>query len=128
MFSEGDPVSLGQQDVGGGPAELGNGAFQPGQPRLHQARAGDVVRVAVSVHFGKETKARLIDTEGLWRKACRLPTCRFQMESEFLDQLQVPVDGLQHRVDEDGVLGDGVGEQVCVGAALRVKQLGTQTS
>lgn len=50
------------------------------------------------------------------------------MESEFLDQLQVPVDGLQHRVDEDGVLGDGVGEQVCVGAALRFKQLGTQTS
>lgn len=39
-------------------------------------------------------------------------------------KLQVPVNRLQDGVDEDGLLGLRVGQQVGVGAALRLKELG----
>lgn len=38
-------------------------------------------------------------------------------------ELQVPVDGLQHRINEDGLFGLLVCEQVGVCAALLLKQL-----
>ena len=38
-------------------------------------------------------------------------------------ELQVPVNGLQNRIDEDRLLGLRVCQQVGVGAALQLKQL-----
>lgn len=40
-----------------------------------------------------------------------------------MDELQVPLNGLQHRIDEDGFLGLCVRQQVGVCAARRLKQL-----
>lgn len=42
-------------------------------------------------------------------------------------ELQVPVDGLQDRIDEHSLLGLRVGQQVGVRAALRLKQLNGKT-
>lgn len=47
------------------------------------------------------------------------------MEPQFIDEPQVPVNGLQHRIDQDGFFGLNIGQQVGVGAAFRLKQLNT---
>lgn len=38
-------------------------------------------------------------------------------------ELQVPVNSLQYRIDEDRIFGFRVCQQIRVGAALRLKQL-----
>lgn len=40
-----------------------------------------------------------------------------------MDELQVPVDGLQHRINQDCLLSLCVSQQVGIGTALRFKQL-----
>lgn len=50
------------------------------------------------------------------------------MESQFMYELQVPVNGLQHRIDQDSFSGLYICQQVGVGAAFRLKQLNTGNS
>lgn len=47
------------------------------------------------------------------------------MEPQFIYKLQVPVNGLQHRINQDSIFGLYVCQQVGVGAAFRLKQLNT---
>ena len=66
---------------------------------LESACACDVVSVDVSVHHELQTQPQLPH------------------------QLGVPLGLLDDRVDQDGLLGVGVGQEVGVGGGLRVKQL-----
>lgn len=52
-------------------------------------------------------------------------TCNFKIEPQFIYELQVPVNGLQHRIDQDSIFGLYICQQVGVGAAFRFKQLKT---
>lgn len=45
------------------------------------------------------------------------------MELQFMYELQVPVNGLQHRIDQDSFFGLYICQQVGVGTAFRLKQL-----
>lgn len=47
------------------------------------------------------------------------------MEPQFMHELQVPVNGLQYRIDENCFFGVWVCQQVGIGAAFRLKQLNT---
>lgn len=54
-----------------------------------------------------------------------LNTCHFQMEPQFMHELQVPINGLQYWIDENCFFGLWIRQQVGIGAAFRLKQLNT---
>lgn len=49
------------------------------------------------------------------------------MEPQFMHKLQVPVNGLQYRIDENCFFGLSICQQVGIGAAFRLKQLNTHS-
>ena len=80
---------------------LGHGRHAAERPGLlaQLARAGDVV----GVHVGVEG----VD----------------ELETQLGDELQVSVDALDHRVDDDGLAAARIGEQVGVGPGVLVEEL-----
>lgn len=53
-------------------------------------------------------------------------TSHFERQSQFIDELQVSVHRLQHRVDQHGLFSVSICKQVRVRAAFRFKQLQEQ--
>lgn len=47
----------------------------------------------------------------------------FQLEAEIFYELRIALGLLQHGINDDGLAGASIGQQVAIGAALCVEQL-----
>lgn len=53
-------------------------------------------------------------------------TGHFERQAQVIDELQISVHRLQHRIDQNGLSAVSIRQQVCVRAALRLKELQEQ--